>query len=178
MMWGDFVLEEFLEKEVIEVTKKYLQSNGYTIVCERRREGPDLVAYSNVKNELLVIEVKGVPTRHKVKGRDKDKLKKKSTIQSQFRNWFAKIIAELMDREHEWVHRTKPWVAEAIEKIGKIGIRKPPVVKYIGVLGYDEGYIGILEKKKQALLRLGYGFWLMDKGSNVRYRYPSSGFSY
>jgi len=163
--------EAFLEKDVIETTRRYLQANGYIIIYGERG-GPDLVAYNNVKNELLVIEVRGVPTRHKIKGRDKGESKKGSTIRSQFRNWPDKIIAELMDREYEWIHRTKPWVAEVIEKIEKIGTRKPPAVRYVGVLGYHEKYLEVLEKKKHALSKLGYEFWLIDKESNIRYSYP------
>ena len=168
MVSSDIIREEvFLEKEVIEVTKKYLQANGYTIIYEGKRRGPDLVAYNSVKNELLIIEVRGVPTRVKIRGRDKGKPKKKSTIANQFWGWPAKVLVELMEREYEWIHKSVHWVTEVIEKVD---VHKS-AVKYVGVFGYDKRYLDVLEKRKYALSRLGYEFWLIDKESNVRHRY-------
>jgi hypothetical protein len=69
---------EFKEVEVIQILKRFLVDMRYTIIYEGRRQGPDIVAHC--KDSLLVIEARGVPSRFKVKGRDRGKLKSIHTV--------------------------------------------------------------------------------------------------
>jgi hypothetical protein len=152
--------DEFMEAEVVQRLKRLLVDMGCTIIYESNRQGPDVVAYCG--DSLLIIEAKGVPTKFKVMGRDKGKPKSENTINNQFRHWPAEVIAELMEREHEWHMESDDWVKEVLSKISqKIS------AKYIAVFGYHEKYIKVLEKKKQAVERLGYEIWLIDKEGKV-----------
>jgi hypothetical protein len=154
--------DEFMEAEVVRRLKRLLVDMGCTIIYESNRQGPDVVAYCG--DSLLIIEAKGVPTKFKVMGRDKGKPKSENTINNQFRHWPAEVIAELMEREHEWhiEPATANWVKEVLSKIGQ-----NISAKYIAVFGYHEKYIKVLEKKKQAVERLDYEIWLIDKEGKV-----------
>jgi len=157
--------EEFREQEVVEVVKEVLGREGYRVVYEGRRGGPDVVACRD--GEMLVIEVRGVPTPRKVKGKDKGRPKSVSTIKNQFRVWSAMVLWHLLAREHQLVKESEEWVA-----IAKNGCRKYGVVRFVGVLGYHEGYVGILEERALGLRRLGYEFWLLSKDGNVIKKFP------
>jgi len=97
--------DEFRENEVTQILKRLLEDAGCTIIYEsnygsRRQEGPDVVAYCG--DSLLIIEARGVPTKFKVKGKDRGKPKSERTINNQFRHYSEEVIAELMEREYEW----------------------------------------------------------------------------
>jgi hypothetical protein len=157
--------DEFRENEVTQILRKLLVGAGCTIIYEsnygsRRQEGPDVVAYCG--GSLLIIEARGVPTKFKVKGKDRGKPKSENTINNQFWHWPAEVIAELMEREYQWYTKSDGWVEEVLSKISqKIS------AKYIAVFGYHEKYIKVLEKRKQALERLGYEIWLIDKEGKI-----------
>ncbi len=157
--------DEFREDEVTQILKRLLEDAGCTIIYEsnyesRRQEGPDVVAYCG--NSLLIIEARGVPTKFKVKGKDRGKPKSENTINNQFRHYSEEVIAELMEREHEWNIKPTNWVEKVLNKIGqKIS------AKYIAVFGYHEKYTKVLEKRKLALERLGYEVWLIDKEGKI-----------
>ena len=141
--------DEFREAEVTQILKRLLVDRGCTIIYESKRQGPDVVAYCG--GSLLIIEAKGVPSKLKVKGRDRGKQKSESTVRAQFWHWLAKVIAELMEREYEWHIESADWIEEVLSKISqKIS------AKYIAILGYHKEYINVLERRKQALERLGY----------------------
>jgi hypothetical protein len=106
--------------------------------------------------------VRGAPSRYKVKGWDKGKPKSASTIRNQFRNWSAMVIAELMEREHEWRTRSTDWVKRVLNEIGE-----KANITFVAVLGYHKEYINVLEKRKEALKRLGYEIWLIDNKHRV-----------
>jgi Holliday junction resolvase len=157
--------DEFRENEVTQILKRLLEDAGCTIIYEsnyesRRQEGPDVVAYCG--NSLLIIEARGVPTKFKVKGKDRGKPKSENTINNQFRHYSEEVIAELMEREHEWNIKPTNWVEKVLNEINqKIS------AKYIAVFGYHEKYIKVLEKRKLALERLGYEVWLIDKEGKI-----------
>jgi hypothetical protein len=152
--------DELRENEVTQILKRLLVDRGCTIIYESKRQGPDVVAYCG--DSLLIIEAKGVPSKLKVKGRDRGKQKSESTVRAQFRHWLAEVIAELMEREYEWHIEPADWVEEVLSKIShKIS------AKYIAILGYHKTYINVLERRKQALERLGYEIWLIDKESKI-----------
>jgi hypothetical protein len=152
--------DEFREDEVTQILKRLLVDRGCTIIYEGKLRDPDVIAYCG--NSLLIIEAKGVPTKFKVMGRDKGKQKSKSTVRVQFRHWLAEVIAELMEREYEWHIESAGWVKEVLSKISqKIS------AKYIAILGYHKEYINVLERRKQALERLGYEIWLIDKEGKI-----------
>jgi hypothetical protein len=152
--------DEFREAEVIQILKRLLVDMGCTIIYEGERQGPDIIAYC--KDSLLIIEAIGVPSKFKVMGRDRGKRKSGSTVSGQFRHWSARVIAKLMEREYEWYTESADWVEEVLDKISqKIS------AKYIAVLGYHKEYINVLERRKQALERLGYEIWLNDKEGKV-----------
>jgi hypothetical protein len=67
-----------------------------------------------------------------------------------------------MEREYEWYMESAGWVKEVLSKIGQM-----VSAKYIAIFGYHKEYINVLEKRKQALGRLGYEIWLIDKESKV-----------
>jgi hypothetical protein len=156
--------DEFMEAEVVQILKRLLVDTGCTIIYESnhesKRQGPDVVAYCG--SSLLIIEAKGVPSKLKVMGRDKGKEKSVRTISNQFRHYLADVIAELMEREYEWHIEPDDWVEEVLSKIShKIS------AKHIAILGYHEKYINVLEKRKQAVERLGYEIWLIDKEGKI-----------
>ena len=157
--------DEFREDEVTQILKRLLVDAGCTIVYEsnygsRRQGGPDVVAYCG--GSLLIIEARGVPTKFKVKGKDKGKPKSENTIKGQFWGWPAEVIAELMEREHEWNIEPANWVEKVLNEISqKIS------AKYIAVFGYHEKYTNVLDKRKLALERLGYEVWLIDKEGKI-----------
>jgi hypothetical protein len=155
--------DEFMEAEVVQILKGLLVDMGCTIIYEGKLRDPDVVAYCG--DSLLIIEAKGVPTKFKVMGRDKGKPKSKNTINNQFRHWSSDVIAKLMEREYQWYTKSAKsagWVKEVLSKISqKIS------AKYIAVLGYHEKYKDVLKKRKQALERLGYEIWLIDKGGKI-----------
>ena len=161
---------ELREDVVIEAVRRMLMAEGYAVVYEGRRGGPDVVAYHRELHELVVVEAKGVPTRVKVRGPDRGRPKRFSTIRNQFKYWPAKVIAELMDREYEWLHRSAPWARDVVERVGASELN----VRYVGVLGYDEGYLEVLDRRERAISRLGYEVWLIDGESRVRHRYGGS----
>jgi hypothetical protein len=157
--------DEFGENEVTQILKRLLEDAGCTIIYEsnygsRRQEGPDVVAYCG--NSLLIIEARGVPTKFKVKGKDRGKPKSERTINNQFRHYSEEVIAELMEREYEW--NIEP--ANRVEKVLN-EINQKISAKYIAVFGYHEKYINVLEKRKLALERLGYEVWLIDKEGKI-----------
>jgi hypothetical protein len=152
--------DEFREDEVTQILERLLVDRGCKIIYMGKRRDPDVIAYCG--SSLLIIEAKGVPSKFKVMGRDKGKPKSRDTINNQFRHWPAEVIAELMEREHEWHMESDDWVKEVLSKISqKIS------AKYIAVFGYHEKYIKVLEKKKQAVERLGYEIWLIDKEGKI-----------
>jgi hypothetical protein len=99
---------------------------------------------------------------HKVVGRDRGKRKSRSTVKGQFRVWSAVVMAELMEREYQWYTKSADWVKEVLSKISQ-----KTNAKYIAILGYYKEYVNVLEKRKQALERLGYEIWLIDKEGKV-----------
>jgi len=152
--------DEFREDEVTQILERLLVDRGCTIIYESNRQGPDVIAYCG--GSLLIIEARGVPTKFKVKGKDRGKPKSKNTIRGQFWGWPAEVTTELMEREYEWHMESADWVKEVLSKISqKIS------AKYIAVLGYHKEYIDVLEKRKQALERLGYEIWLIDKEGKI-----------
>jgi hypothetical protein len=154
--------DEFMEAKVVQVLKRLLVDMGCMIIYEGKLRDPDVIAYCG--NSLLIIEAKGVPSKFKVKGRDKGKPKSRNTVYNQFRHWSADVIVKLMEREYEWnVESDKAnWVKEVLRRINqKIS------AKYIAVLGYHNEYIKALEKRKLVLERLGYEVWLIDKEGKI-----------
>jgi hypothetical protein len=152
--------DEFREDEVTQILERLLVDRGCKIIYKGKLRDPDVIAYCG--SSLLIIEAKGVPTKFKVMGRDKGKPKSENTINNQFRHWPAEVIAELMEREHEWHMESDDWVKEVLSKISqKIS------AKYIAVFGYHEKYTKVLEKRKLALERLGYEVWLIDKEGKI-----------
>lgn len=160
-------LDIFTEKDVFRITMKYLYKNGFDIIYQGRREGPDIVAYNCSIKELLIIEIKGVPTTIKIKGRDKGKNKKKSAIKRQFWGWSGSVIIQLMEREYEWTNKSAQWVIDVIGKLKHADVLK---VQFVAILGYHEKYKEILEKRKHAILRLGYKALLIDKHEDIKYK--------
>jgi Holliday junction resolvase len=168
--------DEFRENEVTQILKRLLEDAGCTIIYEsnyesRRQEGPDVVAYCG--DSLLIIEARGVPTKFKVKGKDRGKPKSERTINNQFRHYSEEVIAELMEREYEWniepANRVEKanWVEKVLNEISqKISAQKIST-KYIAVFGYHEKYTKVLDKRKLALERLGYEVWLIDKEGKI-----------
>jgi hypothetical protein len=162
--------DEFRENEVTQILKRLLEDAGCTIIYEsnygsRRQEGPDVVAYCG--DSLLIIEARGVPSRFKVKGRDKGKPKSERTINNQFRHYSEEVIAELMEREHEWNIEPANWVEKVLNEISQKISAQEISAKYIAVFGYHEKYTKVLEKRKLALERLGYEVWLIDKEGKI-----------
>ena len=96
--WG---LYDTGEREILELLKDYARRKGYVTLYEGKREGPDLVLFNKEANEIIVVEIRGIPTMFKVKGKDKGKKKDKSVIENQFWGWLGEVIIELMDREYE-----------------------------------------------------------------------------
>jgi hypothetical protein len=97
----------------------------------------------------------------------------KNTINNQFRHYSEEVIAELMEREHEWniepANRVEKanWVEKVLNEISqKISAQKISA-KYIAVFGYHEKYTKVLDKRKLALERLGYEVWLIDKEGKI-----------
>jgi len=157
--------DEFREDKVTQILKRLLVDAGCTIIYESNRQGPDVVAYCG--DSLLIIEARGVPSRFKVKGRDKGKPKSERTINNQFRHYSEEVIAELMEREYEWNIEPTNWVEKVLNEISqKISAQKISA-KYIAVFGYHEKYTNALKKRKLALERLGYEVWLIDKEGKI-----------
>ena len=148
--------DEFREDEVIQILERFLVNMGYTIIYEGKRQGPDIVAYRN--GSLLIIEARGIPSKYKVRGRDKGKPKSIDVIKGQFWGWPAEVITELIEREYEWYIEPANWAKVVLSKIGQ-----KVDAKYIAVIGYHKEYINVLEKRKHALKRLGYEIWLIGK---------------
>lgn len=153
---GEFK-EGIEESKVIQALKEFLVD--CRVVYEGERRGPDIVAYCK---DVLIIEVRGAPSRYKVKGWGKGEPKSVSTVRNQFRSWSAMVIAELMEREHEWHTKSTDWVKHVLNEIGE-----KANVTFVAVLGYHKEYINVLEKRKEALKRLGYEIWLIDNKHRV-----------
>jgi hypothetical protein len=152
--------DEFREDEVTQILERLLVDRGCTIIYEGKLRDPDVVAYCG--NSLLIIEAKSVPSKFKVKGRDKGKPKSRNTVYNQFRHYSADVIVKLMEREYEWNIESANWVEKVLSKISqKIS------AKYIAVFGYHKEYINALEKRKLVLERLGYEVWLIDKEGKI-----------
>jgi hypothetical protein len=154
--------DEFREDEVTQILERLLVDRGCKIIYKGKLRDPDVIAYCG--SSLLIIEAKSVPSKFKVKGRDKGKPKSRNTVYNQFRHYSADVIVKLMEREYEWniESATANWVKEVLRRINqKIS------TKYVAVFGYHKEYINALKKRKLVLERLGYEVWLIDKEGKI-----------
>ncbi len=152
------------EEKIKELLKEKLREEGYEIVYCGTREGPDIVLLHRDRKELVVVEVRGIPTKYCVKGKNKGKLKEPSTIRGQFWGWVAEVIIELMEREQALEDAkhgkvSEKWVEKLLNELRKKGLDIRSLrTRYWGVFGKDQDgmYREYIYKKCTALERLGY----------------------
>jgi len=188
--------DDFSEEEVTQALEGVLENQGFRVVRRSRddepetRGGPDVVAYKD-DGTLLIIEVKGVPSKVRVRGSRKGTLKRGSVRRSQFRKWLCELFMQLVRREFEWVSGvyveiTKPpWVEQVLRRLAmgqEVGqplgeaLRKVRHIRFVGVLGYHEGYNRVLARipVTYVMKKLGYELWFMDRDGKLCTATPPS----